>query len=140
MNLISESKPEAPYGVAKDVGELTHDIMSLAELQFALFRSDCRNGLKELLIPLGLLLFAALVAAGTVPVALMGMAELLVQVVGLSRMAAFSIAALGGFSLAVAMGLVGWFSLRGIVVFQRSREELTRSVTWIKQALKRRNP
>jgi hypothetical protein len=140
MNLIGESKPEAPYGVAKDVGELTHDIMSLAELQFALFRSDCRNGLKELQIPLGLLLFAALVAAGTVPVALMGMAELLVQVVGLSRVAAFSIAALGGFILALAMGLVGWFSLRGIVVFQRSREELTRSVTWIKQALKRRKP
>ena len=35
------------------MGELTHDIVSLAELQFELFRHDCREGLKGLLIPAG---------------------------------------------------------------------------------------
>ncbi len=83
MNLLSESTPEPPNGVAKDVGELTHDIMSLVELQFELFRSDCRNALKGLLIPVVLLLVAAIVAAGTVPLVLIGIAEVLVQAGGL---------------------------------------------------------
>ena len=141
MNLLSESTPEPANGVAQDVGELTHDLMSLAELQFELFRSDCRNGLKELLIPVGLLLFAAIVAAGTVPLALICLAEVLVQAAGLSRAAAFSLAALGGFISAVALGLVGWSYLREIVhVFEHSREELTHNIAWIKHALKRRAP
>ena len=130
-----------PNGVAKGMGELMHDIVSLAELQFELFRIDCREGLKRMLIPVALLLSAGIVAAGTVPVALIFMAEFLAQVAGLSRAASFSIAALSGFIVAVAMGVVGWFSLRGVVrVFARSREELTHNMTWIKQALKRPAP
>ncbi len=125
-------------GVAKDVGELTHDIASLAELQFELFRNDCRNGMKRLLLPVVLLLLAGIVAAATVPVALIVVAELLTQAAGLSRAAAFSIAALGGFIAAAALGVAGWSHIRGIGrVFERSREELTRNMSWIKQYLKR---
>ncbi|MGO9110975.1 MAG: phage holin family protein [Thermoguttaceae bacterium] len=123
------------------MGELTHDIVSLAELQFELFRSDCREGLKGLLIPVALLLFAGIVAAGTVPIALILLAELLAQAAGLSRAAAFSIAAVSGSIAAAALGVVGWSRIRGVAsVFERSREELTRNMTWIKNALKRPAP
>ena len=107
MNLRNGSTAAPANGVAKDMGELTHDIVSLAELQFELFRNDCRKGLKGLLVPVALLLLAGIVAASTVPVALIFLAELLVQAAGLSRAAAFSIAALGGFIVAVALGVVG---------------------------------
>ena len=121
--------------------ELTYDIVSLAELQLELFRVDCREGLRQILIPVALLLFAGIVAAGTVPIALMLVAELLVQTAGLSRAAAFSIAAMSGVIVAVTIGVVGWSYLRGVVrVFKRSREELTRNMTWIKHALKRQAP
>ena len=123
------------------MGELTHDIVSLAELQFELFRIDCREGIKQMLIPVALLLFAGIVAVGTVPIALILIAELLTQAAGLSRAAAFSIAAMSGVIVALAMGVVGWSYLRGVVrVFERSREELTRNMTWIKHALKRPAP
>ena len=123
------------------MGELTHDIVSLAELQFELFRIDCRDGLKRMLIPVAMLLLAGIVATGTVPISLMLIAEILVQSAGLSRAAAFSIAALGGFIVAAAMGLVGWSYIRGVVrVFERSREELARNMAWIKHALKRSSP
>ena len=95
------------------MGELTHDLASLAELQFELFRNDCREGIKRLLIPAALLLLAGIVAAGTIPVALIVLAEILAQVVGLSRAAAFSIAALGGFITAAALGVVGWSNIHG---------------------------
>ena len=141
MNLRNGSTPEAPNGVAKDVGELTHDIISLAELQFDLFRSDCRNGLKGLLIPVALLLFAAIVAAGTVPLVLICIVEVLVQAAGLSRAAAFSITGMGGVIAAVALGIVGWSQVRGVgYVLARSREELTRNMALIKQFLKRPAP
>jgi hypothetical protein len=132
----------APHnGVAQDVGELTHDILSLAELQFELFRTDCRKGLKGLLVPIALLLLAIVVAAAAVPVVLICTAELLVQAAGLSRAAAFAFAALGGFIAAVGLGVAGWSRIRGVArVFEHSREELARNMTWIKHALKRPAP
>ena len=123
------------------MGELTHDMLSLAELQFELFRNDCRDGLKGLLIPVTLLLLAGIAAAGTVPVALIFLAELLVQAAGLSRAAAFSIATLGGFIAALALGVLGWSRICGTGrVFEHSREELTRNMTWIKHVMKRPPP
>ena len=123
------------------MGELTHDIVSLAELQFELLRIDCREGIRRILLPVALLLFAGIVALGTVPIALILVAEVLVQTAGLSRAAAFLIAAMSGFIVAVAIGVVGWSCLRGVVrVFERSCEELTRNVTWIKNALKQPGP
>ena len=66
------------------------------------------------------------------------LAERLSQAAGLSRAAAFSIAALGGFVAAAALGIVGWLRIREVEhVFQPSREELIRNVTWIKHVLKR---
>jgi formate hydrogenlyase subunit 3/multisubunit Na+/H+ antiporter MnhD subunit len=141
MNRRNGSTQAPPNGVAKGMGELTHDIVSLAELQFELFRIDCREGLQRMLIPVALLLFAGIVAVGTVPVALIFIAEFLEQAAGLSRAAAYSIAAMGGFIVAAAMGVVGWSYMRVVVrVFERSREELTRNTAWIKHALKRPTP
>jgi hypothetical protein len=96
------------------MGELTHDIVSLAELQFELFRIDCREGLKRMLVPVAMLLVAGIVAVGTVPIALIFIAEFLTQAAGLSRAATFSIATMSGFGVAL--------------------------VTWIKHALKRPAP
>lgn len=141
MNLRNETNPAPPNGVAKDVGELTHDIVSLAELQFELFRNDCRQGLQGLLIPVALLLAAGIAAFGTVPIGLILLAEVLTQVAGLSRALALSIAALSGLLAALALGVVGWSYIRGVGrVFERSREELARNMTWIKRALKRPAP
>ena len=122
------------------MGELTHDIVSLAELQFELFRQDCREGLKGLMIPAALLLLAGIAAAGTLPVALMFVAELLAQA-GLSRASAFSVAALGGFGVAAALAVAGWARIRGVGrAFERSREELTRNMNWIKHVVKQPTP
>ena len=141
MNQRNGSSTAPSDGVANDMDELTHDIVSLAELQFELFRNDCRKELRGLLIPVALLLLAGILAAGSVPVALIFIGEILAQTAGLSRAAAFSIAALGGFIAAAALGVAGWSHIRGIGrVFERSREELTRNMTWIKQVVKRPGP
>ena len=136
MNVRNESTPAPPDGVAKDMGELTSDVMSLAQLQLELFTTDCRTGMKGLLTPVVLLLGAGLAAFGTVPVVLLLIAEVLVHVAGLSPLAALSTAALTGLFAAIVLGIVGWSQVRGIGrVFQRSREELIRNLNWIKHSL-----
>lgn len=102
---------------------------------------DCRHGLHGLLISVALLVVAAMVALGTVPIALILLAELLMQAAGVSGAAAYAIAAMCGFIVAATLGLVGWSRLRRIRrVFHRSREEMTRNITWIKNALKQSVP
>ena len=141
MNRCNGSTQSPPKGVAKGMGELAHGIVSLAELQLELFRVDCREGLRQILIPVALLLFAGIVAVGTVPIALIFVAEFLMQTADLSRATAFSIAAMSGVIVALAIGVVGCSYLRGLLrVFERSGEELTRNVSWIKHALKRPEP
>jgi Putative Actinobacterial Holin-X, holin superfamily III len=141
MSLRNGSTRSPPDGLTKNMGKLTHDLVSLAEFQCELFRSDCREGFQRMLVPVALLLVAGIVALGTVPIALILMAELLAQAAGLSRAAAFSIATLSGGIVAVALGVVGWTYLRGAVrVFACSRDEWNRNLTWIKQALKRPAP
>ena len=136
MNLRNESTPAPPDGVAKDMGELTSDVMSLAQLQLELFTTDCRTGMKGLLTPVVLLLGAGLAAFGTVPVVLLLIAEVLVRVAGLSQLAALSTAVLSGLFVAIVLGIVGWSQVRGVGrVFQRSREELIRNLNWIKHSL-----
>ena len=121
MNRRNGSPPSPPNGVAKDMGELMCDIVSLAELQFELFKIDCREGLQQMLIPVAMLLVAGIVAVGTVPIALILVAELFVQFAGLSRTAAFSIAALIGLIVAVAMGVAGWSHIRGVARVSSAR-------------------
>ena len=141
MNRRNGSIPTPPNGLAKGMGELTRDIVLLAALQFDLFRHDCREGFNRLLIPVALLLVAGIVALGTVPIAMILMAEFLAQVAGLSRTSAFSIAALSGFIVAVALGVVGASHIRGVGrVFERSREEWARNRAWIKHVSQRPGP
>ena len=49
MNRRNGSTAAPPNGVAKGMGELTRDIVSLAVLELELFKDDCRQGLKRML-------------------------------------------------------------------------------------------
>jgi hypothetical protein len=141
MNIRNASNAARPDGVAQDVVELTRDVVALAELQFELFRNDCRHGLKGLLIYVTLLLISAMVAVGTVPIALILIAELLVQAAGWSRAAAYGLATATGAGAAVALGVLGWSRIRGVGrVFERSRQEFAHNLTWIKNTLTRAAP
>jgi hypothetical protein len=128
-------------GVAKGMAELTHDTMTLAELQLELLGIDCRDGIQRLRFPAVLLLIAAMVVTGSVAIALVACAELLTQTVGLSRATAFAIAAAGGLGVAVTLGLVGRAYLRGVTgIFHRSQDEWARNVDSLRQVLKRPTP
>jgi hypothetical protein len=134
-NGASESPPRA---VAKGISEAVHDFISLMELQAQLFRLDLREIMLRVIVP-GALLFAAVIAiVGCFPIALMALAELLIDSAGLSPALSFLIATVVGLIVAGSLGLGAWAYFRaGIPFFQRSRDEWGHTLDWVKQVLKR---
>ena len=141
MNRRNGSTPSPPNGVTKGMAELMHGTMSLAEVQFASVQNRRSRRPQTNADPRGVTavrrdgdrrLGADCAAAhGGSPR----------QAAGLSWAAALSIAALSGFLVAAAVGFAGWSYLRRVVhVFDRSRKELARNITWIKHALIRSAP
>ena len=138
MNGQNGSAASLPRSVAKNARELGHDVVSLAELQLQLLANDCRESARSVVLPGSLILMGATLAAGCVPVALAGTAELLIHGAGLSPAAAFFSVAAAGAIVAGGIALVGWRALRGALrPFRQSRDELNRNVTWIKNMLRR---
>jgi len=135
MNNGRKPAEYAGRAAVKHLGNLGHDITSLAELQLKLAAADARETGRRAALPLGLLLAAAAVALGCVPVLLFALAAALQQA-GLSSPVALALSALVGLAVAGTLGWLGW-SLIGssFVSFERSKEELTRNLQWVKNAL-----
>jgi hypothetical protein len=135
--VIGSDGRSPPKAVARGVSELAHDFTALVELQAQLFRLDLGESLRRLVTPCALALGAVLVAAGSVPIALWFLAELLSGPGGLSRTWALAIATLVGLATAGLMGFAAWANLRaGFRVFERSREEWMRTIRWAQRVLK----
>ena len=124
-------------GVGRNVAGLTHDLISLAELQTQLVMVDVREGTAKCLLPIALMVGAVLLALGTMPVVLLGIGWALVNLAGFSEGGAFLLVSV--LALAVAAGS-GWWSVRKLQsawsVLSRSRQELSENIRWIKRALK----
>jgi hypothetical protein len=120
------------------MGEVASDFISLAELQTELFKADARDAVKELTVPIALLVVAVAVGVGTIPIALLFVAEAMAAI-GLPLWAGVLIAAMIGLGSAAMAGVVGVKLLRKpLEPFRRSRDELKSNLQWIKRVLSRR--
>jgi uncharacterized membrane protein YqjE len=125
-------------GLARDVGEFAHDVLTLAELQGQLFVADVQQCSQRVLVP-GLVLLGGLaLGLACFPVALAALALLVIQIFETSYAAAFLIAALVGAVLSALVCVIGWFQVRErVAVLGRSQRELVRNLRWIKKVLQR---
>jgi hypothetical protein len=123
-------------GVLGNLADFGSDIATLAELQAKLAALDLKESAGKAAVPAGLLASAGVLALGSLPVGLLGIAELLVTYAGLGRGWAYLATALAVTVIAVALALVGLPRIKtSFESFRRSREELTRNVAWIKTVL-----
>lgn len=138
MTQTDGSTQSPPRAAAENVGEITNDIVSLAELQVKLCKLDTREAVGRLGAPAALLVVAAAVALGTIPVVLLLIAEALVAIGGFASWLALLTATVLGLGAAVVMAVVGWKKLRKpFPLFHRSRDELKRNISWIRRVLAR---
>jgi uncharacterized membrane protein YqjE len=138
MNGNGRHRTQMP-DVAGSVSGLTHDVIELAELQTQLFMLDLKKSTQKTRTCLILAVIAACLLLASLPVALMALAELIVEQLEWSRAAALGVATLVGLVLAgVFAGAAYGIVRNGLVSIQRSRDEFNRNIAWIKSTLKER--
>jgi len=112
------------------------DMATLAELQAELAVTDLKESLQKAALPLGLLAGGVIGLIGAVPVALLGVAALLAEVLKIGS--AWAMLLTGGVVLALALVVVIVSASKigsSFSSFRRSREELTRNLAWIRTVL-----
>ncbi len=137
MSKLNGATPYPPR-MHRSFSKLAQDALDLAELQFKLFKLDTKRAGRILwtTLILAAIGFAVLVAA--LPVGLLALAEVLVENNGWSRMEALAAVSGGGFALCVLLIGLGWWKFTHcLIAWQRSSEELTRNIQWLKHTLSR---
>lgn len=136
-NSNSDESPSAT--MTGSLSDLVGDITALAELQFELFQVDTAEATRTATKSIIGLVAAILIFAGSVPVLILTLAALLYELVHWSMSLSLMISVLTGL---VAAGLLAWMSSAKIsdalAAFDRSRTELRKNVTWLKNLKRNR--
>jgi hypothetical protein len=123
-------------GVLGNLADFGSDVATLAELQAKLAVLDLKESAGKAMVPVSLVATAGALALGSLPVGLLGVAELLVTYAALGRGWAYLITSVTVTIVAGILAAVGVPRLQAsFASFRRSREELTRNVAWIKTVL-----
>ncbi|GAC1466421.1 MAG: hypothetical protein NVSMB9_06950 [Isosphaeraceae bacterium] len=127
---------EGNGGVVSGIADLGNDIATLVELQAKLAALDLRASSERLLWPVVVVVAAVLLAVSSIPVILLGIADLLSRALNINPGWGMLLTAVA--SLIVAAILITLFYKRIVQSFEplrRSREEMTRNLAWIRTVL-----
>jgi len=138
MNTDGRGKTERP-NVATSFSELTHDAIELAELQAQLFALDVKETSESTKTSLILAIVGSCLLLGTIPIALIALAELLIEQLDWSHAVSYGVATLVGILVSAGILATAFARFRsGLSSMKRSREELSRNIAWIKTSLRSR--
>jgi len=136
MNTNGRFRDEEP-NVATSFSGLAHDVIELSELQGQLFVLDVKSTGQKTRTSIVLGVIGACVLLGTMPVLLFALAELLVEQLDWARSAGFAVSAAVGILASAAFLVASWNRLSaGLNSMQRSRDEFSRNIAWIKSSLR----
>ncbi len=131
----SNSQVSQSETVTQSASQVVHDIVSLAELQAQLFKSDAQESVAGLMRPVVMFAIAGLLLLAALPICLVAIALGLIAL-GLPSPAAFALVALAALCAAAGMALWARRRVKELpAAFSRSQEELVRNIAWIKDAV-----
>jgi hypothetical protein len=126
----------SPGSLVSNLAEFGNDVATLAELQAKLATYDAKECVSRATVPLIVAGAASVLAVGSVPVLLIGLADWIASSIRISAGAAQLIVGLVTLVLAgVAVTIALKASLRSLESFRRSSEELNRNLSWIRTVL-----
>jgi hypothetical protein len=126
--------------VAASVSDLTHDVIELSELQVQLVALDAKYSVQKARTCLVMAVIGAAMLLGTIPVALITIAAVLVETLEWSYAVSAGVATLVGLVItSIVLGLAYGYLKSGLVSFDRSTEELRRNIAWLKSTLRTRS-
>ena len=128
--------PPPHRAVVKNLGELGRDAITLAELQYELFKLDVAESGKRVM-RWGLIMGVALVlAVACLPVLLFGLSLLVQRLTDWPQWVALLATSTAGIVIAVMCGYVSWRLLQSsLKQFRRSQTELQQNLRWLKNVL-----
>jgi len=113
------------------------NLLTLAELQARLSATELRQNLEAAKTSGAIFLAGSILAVASLPVALAGIAELLVSELALKRGYALLIVAAAAFVIGgVSVASAGFWLRRKRPGFPLSAEELTRNLNWLRTVLR----
>ena len=122
--------------MVSNIADFGNDIATLAELQAKLTLLDAKEAATRATTPAIALGAGLVLALGSLPVILLGLADLIASKTSLSAGAAQLIVGLVTLLLAAGIAFLGLRgSLGSLTSFRRSTEELTRNLSWIRTVL-----
>jgi len=131
-------RDSAPRAAARNMADLIHDLVTLAELQWRLLSVDSRQALGRIVPPIVMVVVAAMVGLSCVPLAFVAVALTLAAWTSLSLAACFWITLAAGLIVAGILFAVALGQLKSVAgVFDRSKAELRQNVEWLKGMLRR---
>jgi hypothetical protein len=126
--------------VAGSVSAVTNNVIELSELQAQLLKLELKKSTRKARTCLIVAIIAICLLLASIPVALLALAELLVDQLDWSRPLAVGVAALIGLLLsAIFAGVAYAIQRSGLMSLQQSHDELKRNLAWIKSALRNRS-
>jgi hypothetical protein len=136
--MITNGHPKAKEpNVVSSFSGLAHDVVELGELQVELLQLDTAAAWQRMRMGVMLFVVAACLLLGSIPIILLIIAEALVEFADWSRTASLGVAGLVGLAATGLIAAVAWRRLQTMLAaFERSREEFTRNLAWIKSSLK----
>jgi glycerol uptake facilitator-like aquaporin len=138
MNTNGRFRPEEP-NVATSFSGLAHDVVELAELQAQLLALDVKNTGRNARAAFVLTVVGASFLLSAISVGLFALAAVLVERLEWSQSAADIVAAVIGVALGGAVLAAAWHLWQsGLSALERSRDELSRNIAWIKSSLRKR--
>jgi uncharacterized membrane protein YqjE len=122
--------------VTRGPANLVSDVVTLVELQARLAALECRENANTAAPPLVAITVGLLLAAGAVPVLLIGTARLLATRLGIDEGSSMLLTAASATVVAATAVGVSIVYLRGSLCgFRRSREELRRNLAWARSLI-----
>lgn len=133
---VKQRNGPSSNGVLGSLTGFGNDVASLADLQLKLAALDAKSTAERAALPLGLAAGGLAVVLGSVPVLLLGLAALLASAFQIAQ--GWAMVLVGGVALivsAIVIVVAGQRVRRALQSFDRSRDELTRNLAWIRTVL-----
>jgi len=126
----------SPLTLVSNIADFGNDIATLAELQAKLTLLDAKDAAAKATTPLIFLGGGLVLGLASLPVIMIGVADLIARSANIPTGVALLIVGLGAMILAGVAALIGWKGSTGsLTSFRRSSEELTRNLSWIRTVL-----
>jgi len=140
--MITNGKPQIKEThMAASFSELARDVVELTELQGKLVAIDAVTAWQRMKGGLLLVVVGACVLLACLPIVLLIGAYALIEFAGWSHTAGMAVAGGGGLVIASMLLAVAYYRLKTMLEpFNRSREELSDNLAWLKAKLQRAQP